>query len=75
MEEKIQSKLRKGNQRPEWKINKLTHQDVFDPHDLTRLRCQLYRAYKDEEAFWQNKSKVMLLKVGDINSKFFSLKS
>lgn len=38
------------------KIDEITHQDAYNRQELQALKSQLHKAYKDEEAFWRQKS-------------------
>lgn len=39
--------------------------------EIHKLRKDLLQAYKDEEAFWRNKSRIQWLNYGDRNTRFF----
>ena len=48
------------------------HSDPLCPlSEIHNLRKELLQAYKDEEAFWRNKSRIQWLTYGDRNIRFF----
>jgi len=48
------------------------HSDHLCPlREIHNLRKELLQAYKDEEAFWRNKSRIQWLTYGDRNTRFF----
>lgn len=54
-----------------WRIHSLSHQEQFFSQELRDLRQQLNRAYREEEEYWRQQSRLTWLSNGDKMSKYF----